>query len=635
MKKLFTFVFAFVFFIPILVFADSTTNYFIEANIKENGDMEVRELKVMDGNYNGFSTTLRYKNNNLKSFSGILDDFEGSDIYNATDLVDLKVYDAKFNGNLEYNINEEFNLVNSANKGDYGVYTKSYISGGEKLMIYLPSSYNMASLVTYTLKNVVVLHNDVAEIAWDFIGSDYGEDINNLKIIVNLPSNSEELRVFSHGPLNGINKINSKSSVELNYDYLPYKNAVDIRVAFDKKIVPGAIKKSNINGLNYILEVEKNRADIANNQRDKERIKENIALVLKGAGFIWLCGLLVAIYIVYKKYDKEYNSNFSAKYFKDIPSEYSPTVVSYLMYKKIKENCFSATILDLITKKFFVLEEIKTESKGLLKTSIKKDYKFTKNENINLELTGSEKKVVSLLLDEVGDGKSFTLKDLKSSSKNYSSAKRLINLYDDWKYKSLNEAEKYNFYEDGSKIKTLGILYSLIFPLITFISMFLDLNLGAAYLFNIVSIISIIYFISFTRRTKEGNEEYQKWKALNNFMKDFGRLDEKDLPEVKLWEKYLVYATVFGIADKVQNVMKTNLENMNYNDYDFTYLYFNDWYFYTSLNRIVSDSISTAKGTISSHEIATSSNSSSGGFGGGSSFGGGGFGGGGSGGGRF
>ena len=74
---------------------------------------------------------------------------------------------------------------------------------------------------------------------------------------------------------------------------------------------------------------------------------------------------------------------------------------------------------------------------------------------------------------------------------------------------------------------------------------------------------------------------------------------------------------------------------MNYNDYDFTYLYFNDWYFYTSLNRIVSDSISTAKGTISSHEIATSSNSSSGGFGGGSSFGGGGFGGGGSGGGRF
>ena len=112
-------------------------------------------------------------------------------------------------------------------------------------------------------------------------------------------------------------------------------------------------------------------------------------------------------------------------------------------------------------------------------------------------------------------------------------------------------------------------------------------------------------------------------------------LDEKDLPEIKLWERYLVYATMFGLAVKVQNAMKMNLERMNYSDnIDFTYLYFDNYYFSNLMTNAVNSSFSSARGTISTHELASSSDSSSGGYGGGSSFGGGGFGGA-SGGGRF
>ena len=39
-------------------------------------------------------------------------------------------------------------------------------------------------------------------------------------------------------------------------------------------------------------------------------------------------------------------------------------------------------------------------------------------------------------------------------------------------------------------------------------------------------------------------------------MLDFSLLDEKEVPSIVVWEKYLVFATAFGIADKVLKQLK-------------------------------------------------------------------------------
>jgi uncharacterized membrane protein len=39
-------------------------------------------------------------------------------------------------------------------------------------------------------------------------------------------------------------------------------------------------------------------------------------------------------------------------------------------------------------------------------------------------------------------------------------------------------------------------------------------------------------------------------------LKEFTLLDERELKEVKLWKVYMIYATLFGIADKVIKEMK-------------------------------------------------------------------------------
>ena len=644
MKKIRFILFSlFIMLLPIFVYADGTTRYYIEVNVLDNGDAEIKELKLMDGEYNGYKTDIRYKSNGLTKFDGSKSSFEGSDIYNASALTDVKVYDVKFTTtdfSIINNKNREFVLVNSAAKGDYGVYTKTTNSEGIEILSYQPSVYKRASLVTYTLKDLVVVHNDIAEIAHDFIGTDYQEDISNLIIRINLPSSSKELRIFSHGPLNGKNRIIDDKSVEITYETLDKENAVDGRVVFDKSIVPNATKKSNVDGLGKILEVEKERANYANKLREaarkREKMLQTLAIIMEILLGIWLIGLIVIVYKFYNKNDKEYRSEFNGKYFRDFPEEYTPSTVSYLMNKSINNLSFNAGILDLIRKKAITIEEVTIDKKGLFKNKQQKDYKLSRNMNFNLDtLSTSEKKLFNLLIGTVGNGDYVILGDMKEFSKDYNNAKRLISGYDSWRYACESEAETEEFYENTKKEKTNCILYSLIFIPITFLALLCGSNMGRVLLMDLFGILAIIYFSSATKRTKKGNEQYHKWKGLKNFLADFGRLDEKDLPEIKLWERYLVYATMFGLAAKVQNAMKMNLERMNYSDnIDFTYLYFDNYYFSNSMTNAVNSSLSSARGTISTHELASSSDSSSGGYGGGSSFGGGGFGGG-SGGGRF
>lgn len=148
----------------------------------------------------------------------------------------------------------------------------------------------------------------------------------------------------------------------------------------------------------------------------------------------------------------------------------------------------------------------------------------------------------------------------------------------------------------------------------------------------LLSIILIPFIFYNKKRTKKGAEEYKKWKALKNFLNDFGKFSDKEVPEVALWEKYLVYATLFGCAKKVIKAMKVEMVNQP-NDYFDIY---SDLY---TINRSITYSIRSSYHTATNTRSMNSSSSgggfsSGGGGGGGFSSGGGSFGGGG-GGGRF
>jgi len=608
--------------VPIVVHADTTDTYYIEATIKENGDMDVKELKVLAGDYNGLYTNLRYANYGLQTFTGVLDDFEGSSIYNASSLENVKVYDLSQDDLSFTNIldrSSAFTLVTSANVGDYGVYTNESTSNGTNLTVYLPSSYYKASLVTYTLKDVVVVHNDVAEIAWDFLGDSYEDDITSLIITIKLPGNSEELRVFSHGPLNGYNEIVNDAEVKATWDNLSAYEAVDVRVVFDKALVPDATKESNIDGLANILSVEKKRANIANEERAKIKKTYTILSILFGT---YIAGAILMAILYYFKYDKEYKIAFNGDYYREFIEDYDVEVIDYLFNKSITPNAMSASIMNLIYKKKVEIEKIMIKNKESYEFILK-----TKD-----GVSESERHLLNFLFDKVGDGKKFNLKELKDYAKGVKS-QTFLTSYNTWKNSVVLDGEKQNFYEGLGKPKFFGVLYALLGGGLFYLNLYYQTDIVFGYLLFPVALVLFIYMVAFKRKTKRGAEHYTKWKAFKKFLNDFGNFKEKDLPEVKLWERYLVYAVVFGIADKVEKAMNVKIHEIDPNGtiYPNTFMPF----YYINMNSQISNAITSAVHESVTSAIAQSAQSSSSGFGGGSSFGGGGFGGGGSGGGRF
>lgn len=65
--------------------------------------------------------------------------------------------------------------------------------------------------------------------------------------------------------------------------------------------------------------------------------------------------------------------------------------------------------------------------------------------------------------------------------------------------------------------------------------------------------------------TKEGKEEQLKLVELKNYINDYSLIRNRDLESVIIWDKYLAYATAFGIPNKITNSIYEKWYNLNIN----------------------------------------------------------------------
>ena len=261
---------------PITVYAESgIEKFYINAVVEENGDLTVEEYFYLNGEFNGMEREILYQNDDLYDFHSELDYYGGSKLHNGSGIELLEIRALPIDENFAFkNISGTlFEEVSSADKGDYGVYTVDKSSNGEAYQIYLPDKKNKAFYIKYRLKNMAIVHNDIAEIYWNAIGDSLSESIGTLRITVTFPGNEKEFRVWAHGPLNGkINKVSNqelKAEVTNVYSY----EAVDIRAVFDKSVIPSSTKKTNVDALAKILNYEEDAANQANYEREQKEYK--------------------------------------------------------------------------------------------------------------------------------------------------------------------------------------------------------------------------------------------------------------------------------------------------------------------------------------------------------------------------
>ena len=518
-----------------------------------------------------------------------------------------------------------YSLVNS--KGQYEIAWGINERSGKK-------TYKLE----YTIEDAVINYNDCSELYWQFIGKDFEVDIDKVVGKIKIPNGAEDntdIRVWAHGPLNGNIEMDSLNQASFEIEYLDSGNYLEVRIAMPTKLFASNTNIVESNRIETILQEEIEWANQANEVRQRIVKQEQS---IKTASIVIISILIIFFTTKIIKYNKLLKDNPKKEptqkldYYRDIPiQDASPAYASFLYYFDkigIKNNIpkiFSAIMLDLCLKNYLEFENVD-----------KKIIVHIRNGNKQLS---EDEEIIYNLLNKI-EGKqenAFTMKELeKYAKKNYSS---FLNNLD----KIENIAKKENEIQGNfdqrirdkkAKWETKSILYLICAIFIIIFSISTPFILIVICM--IISIICMILCRKLSKRfnglTQKGIDEKEKWDGLKKYMEDFSMLDDKTVPELILWEKYLVYATAFGIADKVLKQLKIVYPQiMDDNFHSGTYL---GLMYYNNLNNNFIHSLehgvnSAYNGSVSARATYDYSNSSSGGgFGGGFSSGGG-FGGGG------
>ena len=604
-KILITFCFFILFSIfPIVCHANYLNQLDFKAQINEDGSMNVVETWNID---------IEDTNTLFKSFETDENQFTGITDVKVTNITKGQQKKLKQINKYMYHVTKDcyYGLKNP--DGNFEIAWNVDLENDSETRTYQ---------VEYKVLNVITKYSDYAQLYWQFLGDEAAISASKITGTILLPKKDdaqEDMRVWLHTKdLNGTIYATSNNKVEWEINHYRSGRFVEVRVLFPTEQIVSTKRNYDVNILNNAVIEETEWADEAN--RTRELTKRNQKLIGIGAIVVSIViGILFATKIT-KYYTKLLTLNKlkptqELKYYRDLPDEKATPGEAlflkdklYISYTAYFGNVFSATLLDLTLKKYLALEMDST-NKG--KDTIQ--IKILNRDVTNLK--ADEEAIFSLVIKAAKDEETLTIKELEKYIKNHSSS---IQTLIDKVHKSVknNLIHENCFDDDGFKENEKYTAYSILYFVFGFLA-FLILPLSIPFLIDGVLCYKIKNRTNIL--TQKGLDYQEMWKGLERYMKDFSLLKEKEIPALALWEKYLVYATAFGIADKVLKQLKMVYPNIDQLDSvnTSTYMYF---MYHSNFNTNFSNVINTS--------IASAVYSSGGGYGGGAS-GGGGFGGGG------
>ena len=545
--------------IPFYVSASSNTkNYSIDAiyitcDADILGSMHVKEAIVINGKIDNFERKINYKNPDLPEWNvGDVVDFKSSALYNARGASLSKVSAYKITkeeiGWDLLNYRELFDKVDAVEENSNGVYTLSKDDYSMNINIYNENNNGyMVYYIDYYINQALVLHNDVAEIYWQFIPSDF-DDVKEAHIQLTIPGNSTKdiFKYYAHGPLTG-EIVGISTDKDENDEYL-YRGVLvnvtdikkgqglDIRVTFDRNIYAGMayiLDESGVDALDEIIKIETDRINEANANRT---IVKTVYYGLIALSVLYSLGLISMWVFIYRKYSTKYKISFKEKYNKEIISEYGIEVVDYLMNDKTTVNGISSIITNMIHKNKINVINSKDEGDITLELVDKSD------------LTNIEKIIVDLLFNKAPKGNKITLKEIDECIKKRENVKYFTQKYDELMREIKKNVSKEKLVIDVKNKKIYACCYSLLGVLIVvFMVIFKSINIPSLILVLVLTMAFITYALNINKYTNKGEEHYLRWNALKNYLKDTTITDSKQ------WDKYLVYVDVLGLREVLKN----------------------------------------------------------------------------------
>lgn len=444
--------------------------------------------------------------------------------------------------------------------------------------------------ISYTVQDAIAKYNDYAELYWQFVGEDFEIDAKKIKGTIILPSNAEnkeDIRVWGHTKdLNGEIYATANNKIEFTINKYSSGNYVEVRTLIPNYIITSSNRTYSNNILNSVIEEEAKWADEANARRE---LKNKIAYGIAGILIIFSVCFLIKVFkniSKLKKLDKKIKPSTKLEYFRELPYEdATPAEALFVLTSGMNKNfsaSFSANILDLCLKKYITLEVVKKD--GIIKSDI---VKITLLDKSSETLKEDEKLILEFLKEVAKEDNELTTKDItkyleKHTSKVEKLNKQLEKMIENEETANGNYSKEN--YNDMNKYGVICYIY-LVFvcfmiPIAIFLTEISNVLIISAMLLIVTLIANAIILGIMSAKvnvfSQKGVDEKEQWKAFKKYMEDFSLLKDKEVPSLVVWEKYLVFATAFGISEKVLKQLKVaypEMTNMDSAMYTYSYIH--------------------------------------------------------------
>lgn len=449
--------------------------------------------------------------------------------------------------------------------------------------------------IKYTFHNAINVYNDCADFYWNVLG--YGSNqfpVDSITGNIHFPTKIEDkdIKIWKH-VLNLDGEINQTddSNIYFSVNDVPAGCEIGFRIVFPNSIFDKSENVYDSDAIKSIIEEEKNYVESENNIKEDSI---NAAELLLGYILPYFFIIVTVVCIYYQisvpskiigKSKKGYVPNIDVEYYRDVPREdATPAEAVTLLYKSSNAtqlffgNVFSATLLDLELKGF--LDVANEEVDGVEKTNII----LTNSSNVDInELKKDELLLYNYIKSvlEVIDKDRISVFELQTYMwANSDDIKNLFVQISNASSDFLHENEYIDKSEEEIKAELIGtqlicgfwefatllvIVYLVSSPILLIIFSILFFAMIVSFVFGIVLSKKAINKINVF--TQKAIDEMDKWKGYKEFLKDFTKLEEKEFDSLVVWQKHLIFATAFGVADKVIDQLQIVFPTTKYDSY--------------------------------------------------------------------
>ena len=499
--------------------------------------------------------------------------------------------------------------------------------------------------VIWKLSNLLFLYKDIAELNWQPL-TDSSEPIENFEFRVTGFNGAEKL-FFHTGQLFTEGKVEKTGGdYRVHLQNLPRQRGVELHAYWPRKDFETALDQG-LKG-NRLAEFEKIEESITAEKAQSKALVTWVIPLLLSLSLVFS----VIFYCIYRR-----KTSPSKKYAKnhrlyEPPMDLEPMVLSEAVYSTSLEEVspltkgggkftfdqlVQATLLDVIDRGNVSI--ISNGDEVRLKVVKEKGLASFEKDCLNLAFSGREEVLVSDLFADYqvstslyqGAKAADEKRIQKTGRKLKSSFEQALKQMQDGVRKRVSSLQLPDYYRplsNGEKILRLTIGVFTILPAFVGFGWFLYsldahgyLSLPLPILGFVSLMLAAVYYWTTRFDTRDGvlNEEgleaYYLWTSFENMLRDIAHLDKAALESIVVWNRLLVYATLFGYADKVSHLMRSYQIQVENPDINLYVAY--GWHsmFYHSTAQM--SHYASIANTASNYSVSSGSGSSGGGFSGG------------------